>query len=69
MAGILKLLDPIIAPAAKLYRAQLAKDLNKMGEFRVAKQKARIGEKTRVFLGVVGEGPLFMCSQSSRIFR
>lgn len=32
MAGLMKLLDPVIAPVAKLYRSQLAKDLNKMGK-------------------------------------
>ena len=31
MSGLLKVLDPFITKAAQLYRAQLAKDLNKMG--------------------------------------
>lgn len=31
MSGLMKMLDPVITKAAQLYRAQLAKDLNKMG--------------------------------------
>lgn len=31
MSGLMKALDPLITKAAQLYRAQLAKDLNKMG--------------------------------------
>lgn len=47
MAGLLKLLDPIIAPAAKLYRAQLAKDLNKMGKL----GKGRAVNQLGIFVG------------------
>ena len=33
MSALLKMLDPLLKPAARLYQAQLAKDLNKMGKF------------------------------------
>ena len=52
MAGLLKLLDPIIAPAAKLYRAQLAKDLNKMGELGFRRNDEGMGISRSPFLGV-----------------
>ena len=33
MSGLMKMLDPLLKPAARFYQAQLAKDLNKMGTF------------------------------------
>jgi hypothetical protein len=48
MAGLMKLLDPIIAPVAKLYKAQLAKDLNKMGEL----DNDRTVDELRIVLGL-----------------